>query len=63
MSNRVMRALAVRRKRQASDGAANQDAWPRYAAERSMLAVAVLDAARHAAAAADRDSMTKEIVS
>jgi hypothetical protein len=36
---RLMRAQAVRQKREAIDGAANQDAWAQHVAERSMLAV------------------------
>src|SRR5450432_783194 len=35
---RLMRVQALRQKREAIDGAANQDAWTLYVAERSMLA-------------------------
>ena len=45
-----MRVQAVRQKREATEGAANQDAWTRHATERSMLEVADMDAARRAAA-------------
>jgi hypothetical protein len=37
---RLMRVQAARQKRQAIDGAANQDAWTQHVAERSMLRVA-----------------------
>jgi hypothetical protein len=37
---RLMRAQAVRQKREAIDGAANQDAWAQHITEQSMLAVA-----------------------
>ena len=37
---RLMRVQAARQKRQAIDGAANQDAWVQHVAERSMLRVA-----------------------
>ena len=36
----LMRAQAVRQKREAIDGAANQDAWAQHITEQSMLAVA-----------------------
>ena len=39
----------MRRQRDATEGAAEQDAWSRHVADRSMLKVADLDAARHAA--------------
>ncbi len=37
---RLMRVQALRQKREAMDGAANQDAWAQHIAERSMLLVA-----------------------
>jgi hypothetical protein len=36
---RLMRVQALRQKREAIDGAANQDAWAQHIAERSMLGV------------------------
>jgi hypothetical protein len=47
---RLMRVQAVRQKREAIEGAANQDAWTRHIAEQSMLAVVDADAARQEAA-------------
>jgi hypothetical protein len=41
---RLMRVQALRQKREAIDGAANQDAWALHVAERSMLAVVDADA-------------------
>src|ERR1700733_7240711 len=41
---RLMRVQALRQKREAIDGAANQDAWTLHVAERSMLAVVDPDA-------------------
>jgi hypothetical protein len=41
---RLMRVQAVRQKREAIDGAANQDAWTLHVAERSMLGVVDPDA-------------------
>ena len=48
---RLMRAQAGRQKREATDGAATQDAWTRHVAEQSMLKVADPDIARLTAAA------------
>jgi hypothetical protein len=42
---RLMRVQALRQKREAIDGAANQDAWTLHVAERSMLEVVDPDAA------------------
>jgi hypothetical protein len=47
---RLMRVQAVRQKREAIDGAANQDAWALHAAERSMLGVVDPDAGPQQAA-------------
>jgi hypothetical protein len=47
---RLTRMQAVRQKREAIEGAANQDAWTRHIAERSMLAVLKADARRQEAA-------------
>src|SRR5450432_2028227 len=47
---RLMRVQALRQKREAIDGAANQDAWTLYVAERSMLGVVDPDAGRVVAA-------------
>jgi hypothetical protein len=44
MLGRLMGVQALRRKREAVDGAANQDAWSLHAAERSMLEVVDPDA-------------------
>jgi len=41
---RLMRVQALRRKREAIEGAANQDSWTQHITERSMLAVADPDA-------------------
>ena len=41
---RLMRVQALRQKREAIDGAANQDAWAQHVAERSMLLVTDPDA-------------------
>jgi hypothetical protein len=46
----LMRAQAVRQKREAIDGAANQDAWTKHVAEQSMLEVADPDIERVTAA-------------
>jgi hypothetical protein len=46
---RLMRVQALRQKREAMDGAANQDAWTLHVAERSMLEVLDADAALRAA--------------
>jgi hypothetical protein len=48
---RLMRVQAVRQKREAIDGAANQDAWTLHVAEQSMLKVADPDIERLTAAA------------
>src|ERR1700704_6344162 len=42
---RLMRVQALRHKREAIDGAANQDAWTQHVAERCMLVVTDPDAA------------------
>ena len=42
---RLMRVQAVRQKREATEGTANQDIWAQHIAERSMLAVVNPDAA------------------
>src|SRR5450432_207699 len=47
---RLMRVQALRQKREAIDGAANQDAWALHVAERSMLGVVDPDAGRVVAA-------------
>jgi hypothetical protein len=47
---RLMRVQALRHKREAMDGAANQDAWAQYIAERSMLLVTDPDAGPQQAA-------------
>ena len=47
---RLMRVQALRQKREATQGAANQDAWTLHIAERSMLGVADPDADPHQAA-------------
>src|SRR6202035_4840112 len=47
---RLMRVQAVRQKREAIDGAENQDTWVQHVAEQSMLRVVDADAARLAAA-------------
>jgi hypothetical protein len=47
---RLMRVQAVRQKREAIEGAANEDAWTLHVAERSMLKVADPDLERLAAA-------------
>jgi hypothetical protein len=47
---RLMRVQAVRQKREAIEGAANEDAWAQHVAERSMLRVADPDAGRVEAA-------------
>jgi hypothetical protein len=44
MHGRLMRVQALRHKREAIDGAANQDAWALHVAERSMLEVVDADA-------------------
>jgi hypothetical protein len=46
---RLMRVQALRQKREAIDGAANQDAWALHLAERSMLEVLEADAKRQQA--------------
>jgi hypothetical protein len=43
---RLMRVQALRHKREANEGAANQDAWVQHIAERSMLGVVDPDAAK-----------------
>ena len=43
---RLMRVQAVRQKREAIEGAANQDAWTQHIAEKSMLKATDLDIAR-----------------
>jgi len=43
---RLMRVQAVRQKREAIEGAANEDAWTQHIAEKSMLKAADLDIAR-----------------
>jgi hypothetical protein len=55
---RLMRVQALRQKREAIEGAANEDGWVQHVAERSMLAVVdpadgPLEAARPAAAAVE----------
>jgi hypothetical protein len=50
MHARLMRIQAVRQKRQAIEGAANQDAWTQHVAEQSMLQVADRDIERLEAA-------------
>src|SRR5450432_269494 len=68
---RLMRVQALRHKREAIDGAANQDAWALHVAERSMLGVVDPDAAPQQAAwpgtapveAADVDQWIEEDVS
>jgi hypothetical protein len=47
---RLMRVQAVRQKREAIEGAANQDAWTQHVAEQSMLKVAEPDTERLTAA-------------
>jgi hypothetical protein len=47
---RLMRVQALRHKREAMDGAANQDAWAQHIAERSMLLVTDPDAGPQQAA-------------
>jgi hypothetical protein len=47
---RLMRAQAVRQKREAIEGAANQDSWTQHAAQQSMLQVADPDIERLTAA-------------
>jgi len=47
---RLMRTQALRQKREAIDGAANQDAWAQHIAERSMLGVVDPDAGPQQAA-------------
>jgi hypothetical protein len=47
---RLMRVQALRQKREAMDGAANQDAWAQHIAERSMLLVTDPDAGPQQAA-------------
>jgi hypothetical protein len=47
---RLMRVQALRQKRKAIDGAANEDSWTAHVAERSMLRVADPDAGRLEAA-------------
>jgi hypothetical protein len=47
---RLMRVQAVRQKRQAIDGAANQDAWTQQVAEQSMLRIIDRDSERQQAA-------------
>ncbi|MEA2791988.1 MAG: hypothetical protein QOG73_4394, partial [Acetobacteraceae bacterium] len=47
---RLMRVQAVRQKREAIEGAANQDAWAQHVAERSMLGVVDPDAGPQQAA-------------
>ena len=49
---RLMRVQALRHKREAIEGAANQDAWTKHIAERCMLWVADPEAGRKAAAPA-----------
>jgi hypothetical protein len=51
---RLTRIQAVRQKREAIEGAANQDAWALHIAERSMLEVLEADAARQEAASPGR---------
>jgi hypothetical protein len=46
---RLMRVQAVRQKREATDGAATEDAWTLHVTERSMLSVADPDTERLAA--------------
>ena len=64
---RLMRVQAVRQKREAIEGAANQDGWTQHIAEQSMLRVVDADAARLAAAspapAACGDQSTEDNVS
>jgi hypothetical protein len=70
---RLMRVQALRHKREAIDGAANQDAWALHVAERSMLGVVDPDAGPQQAAwpgtapvealAADVDQRIEENVS
>jgi hypothetical protein len=49
VQGRLMRVQALRQKREAIDGAANQDAWALHIAERSMLEVLEADARRQEA--------------
>ena len=49
---RLMRVQALRHKRDAIEGAANQDAWTKHIAERCLLSVADPEAGRKAAEAA-----------
>ena len=51
---RLMRTQALRQKREAIDGAANQDAWAQHIAERSMLGVVDPDAGPQQAAWPER---------
>jgi hypothetical protein len=65
---RLMRVQAVRQKREATEGAANQDAWTMHVAEQSMLKVTDPDIERVKPAptkptAAPKDQKTKEDVS
>jgi hypothetical protein len=66
---RLMRMQALRRKREAMDGATNQDAWAQHIAERSMLGVVDPNAGPRqatlpeAAPAADVDQRIEEHVS
>ncbi len=70
---RLMRVQALRRRREAIEGAANQDSWTQHITERSMLAVADPDAgppeavrpeaARVEAPAAEVDQKIEENVS
>jgi hypothetical protein len=46
---RLLRVQALRQKREATDGAANQDAWTQHIAERSMLGVVTPAAEPHQA--------------
>ena len=61
---RLMRVQAVRHKREAIDGAANQDAWTQHIAERSMLRVMTPNAEpQQAAPAADENPKIADNVS
>jgi hypothetical protein len=60
---RLMRVQALRQKREAIDGAANQDARALHVAERSMLEVVDADAAPPEASAAGVDQSIEENVS
>jgi hypothetical protein len=60
---RLMRVQAIRQKREAIEGAANEDAWTLHIAEKSMLTVADRDAERLAPARPPADPTTSETVS